>query len=334
MDSKIRVLIVDDSSLMREALKNIIETDGSIEVIGMASNGKEGVEKAVALKPDVVTMDLKMPLMDGLEAIEKIMEEQPVPIIVVSTIDTNVIIKALGIGAMDFVAVGQDIDVISKELLDKIKIASRVKPLRRMAIRPVSARKPVRVKGKFKIVAIGVSTGGPQALQTLLASLPRDLSVGMLVVQHISKGFLDGLVSWLKPYSSFEIKIAKAGDVLKPGMIMFAPDSYNMEIDDSAKIYLKEEPSQLMLHIPSIDVMMKSVAENYGEDAIGVIMTGMGSDGVEGMKAIKKAGGKTIAQDEKTSVIFGMNKLAIDSGCVDKVLPLGEIPAELLNMTS
>jgi len=336
MAGKIRVLIVDDSAFMREALKSIIEQNPDIEVVGLAKNGKEGVEKALLLKPDVITMDLKMPMMSGLEAIEAIMEESPIPIIVVSSMDITIIVKALSIGAMDFVAVTSDIETIAADLVTKIKIASRVKPLRRMKIKPcvIKAPKELSNKGTSKAVAIGISTGGPQALQQILAKLPLDFPAGILVVQHMSRGFIDGLAEWLNTTSCLHVSIAKAGDALKRGMILLAPDDLHMRIGDNGRIVLSENTSKDIIHVPSIDVMMKSVADYYGENAIGVIMTGMGQDGVEGIRAIRKASGRTIAQDEKTSVIFGMNKAAIDMGLIDKVIALESMAQELTNIVS
>ena len=336
MADKIRVLIVDDSALMREALKTVLEQDPAIEVVGLAKDGKEGVEKAFALKPNVITMDLKMPVMSGLEAIESIMEELPIPIIVVSSMDTTVIVKALSIGAMDFVAVNSDIDTIAADLLSKIKIASRVKPLRRMNIKPCTikvAKEPSKGESR-KVVAIGVSTGGPQALQQILAGIPSNFPAGILIVQHMSRGFIGGLVEWLNATSCLHVSLASTGDVLKKGMIMLAPDDFHTRIDDGGRIILSENIGKSTIHIPSIDVMMKSVADSYGENAIGIIMTGMGQDGLEGIRAIKKAGGLTIAQDEKSSVVYGMNKAAVDAGLIDRVVPLERIAEELIKMVS
>jgi len=334
--TKIRLLIVDDSALMREALKSIIEQDPGIEVVGLAKNGKEGVEKALLLKPDVITMDLKMPMMSGLEATEAIMEELPIPIIVVSSMDTTVIVKALSIGAMDFVAVTSDIETIAADLISKIKIASRVRPLRRMKIKicAVKASKELSKKETSRVIAIGVSTGGPQALQQVFAKLPPNFPCGILVVQHMSKGFIDGLAEWLNTTSCLHVSIAKVGDIIGKGMIMLAPDDLHMRIGSDGRVTLSENTSKSIVHVPSIDVMMKSVADYYGEKAIGVIMTGMGQDGVEGIRAIKNAGGVTIAQDEKSSVVFGMNKVAVDTGLADRVIALERIAEELINIIS
>lgn len=330
MPEKIRVLIVDDSALVRQSLKNILSADPGIEVIGEARDGREGCEKTRLLRPDVITMDLTMPVMGGLEATERIMEEAPTPIIVVSSMEVNVIVKALGLGAMDFVAVTQDIDTLSDEIREKVRIASHVRAIRRMKISHAPRKVPFKKDLAQKVVAIGISTGGPQALQVLLAKLPADLPASVLVVQHISPGFVQGLISWLGATSAIHLQLAKAGDALQNGTVLFAPDGFHMVVDENGRIELKEDLTHKMLHVPAIDVMMASVAKVYGETAVGIIMTGMGRDGVEGIGAIKRTGGYTIAQDEKTSVIYGMNKTAIDKGCIDRILPLDAIAEEIV----
>ena len=334
MPNQIRVLIVDDSALARQSLKEILSSDPDIEVIGEAHDGKEACEKTAALRPDVITMDITMPVMDGLQATEAIMEDIPTPIIMVSSLNVQVIVKALAMGAMDFVAVSQEIDAISEDLIQKVKIASHVKALKRIKVSHV-VRKPSIVRGGdiSKVIALGISTGGPQALQVVLSKIPVNFSAGILIVQHISPGFIQGLVDWLSLTTPIHLQLAKTGDVLKSGMAMFAPDGYHMVIDDHDRIALKEDMSKKMLHVPSIDVLMHSVAESYRNDAVGVIMTGMGRDGVDGISAIKAAGGMTIAQDEKTSVIYGMNKLAVDKGVIDSVLPLERIADEMVRIS-
>lgn len=328
---RIRVLIVDDSALMRNALKDILEQDRDIEVIGMARDGKEGVEKAMALKPDVITMDLRMPVMSGFDAIQNIMIEIPIPIIVVTSMDVNIVVKALSIGAMDFVAVTGDIDTISADLISKVRIASRVKALKRFSLKP-NIDKPARVASCLrpcKLIAIGVSTGGPQSLHDIFPKLPKDFRAGIIVVQHMSKGFIEGLAEWLNTTSALHVSVAKAGDTVCEGTILLAPDSYHTTVDENGVVRLRENTDKAVIHVPSIDVMMRSVAESFGQDAIGVIMTGMGHDGVDGIKTIKKFGGKTIAQDEHSSVVFGMNAAAIDSKAVDEVLALERIAERL-----
>ena len=332
MPKTIRVLIVDDSTLARQALSALLSTDPAIEVIGEARNGREGYEKTLALRPDVITMDITMPVMDGVQATELIMEEVPTPIVLVSTRDVQVIVKALAFGAMDFVASTGDLEEMREELIDKVKIASRVRAIRRMHIRPVLQRTITRRQAASKVVALGISTGGPQALQILLSMLPAKFPASILVVQHISPGFIQGLVEWVSVTSPLDIRVAKAGDALKIGTVFFAPDGVHMTVDKEEKIALKEDVSKKMLHVPSIDVLMRSVAEVYQERALGVIMTGMGHDGVEGISSIKSSGGYTIAQDEKTSAIYGMNKLAVDQGTIERVLPLEQIAAELIRV--
>ena len=334
MSHLIRVLIVDDSTLARQALNALLSADPEIEVIGEARNGKEGYEKALALRPDVITMDITMPIMDGLQATERIMEEVPTPIVIVSSRNVQVIVKALGFGAMDFVANTGGLDEIKEDLLQKVKIASRVKALRRMHIRPVTQRSIVSRGAASRAVALGISTGGPQALQVLLAKLPAQFPAGILVVQHISTGFIQGLVDWLSVTSPLSIRVAKAGDVLKKGTVFFAPDGVHMTVDAEEKIVLKEDGSKKTLHVPSIDVLMRSVAEVYQESAVGVIMTGMGRDGVDGIAAIKAAGGRTLAQDEKTSAIYGMNKIAVDQGMIERVVALDQMADELAHLVN
>ena len=329
----IRVLIVDDSALVREALRSILSADPDLEVVGTARDGREGVEAALRLRPDVVTMDLKMPVMDGFGAIKEIMTDGPVPVIVVSSMDVERIKKALDIGAMDFVPVTGRIEEVTADLIDKLKIAARVKPIRSVSFN-AKAVLSVSVARGFQpaIVAVGISTGGPQALRVLLSRLPADLPAGILIVQHMSEGFISGLAEWLDSATPLEVSVARDGEKLNQGTIMFAPDGRHLRIDAAGRIRLSLPPEPRKGHIPSIDVMMKSVAGSYGERAAGVIMTGMGRDGVEGIKAIKGAGGVTIAQDEESSVVFGMNREAIKTGSVDVVLPLESIAGELIRI--
>jgi two-component system chemotaxis response regulator CheB len=331
MAEKISVLIVDDSPLVRESIRSALDSEPEIEVIGTACNGEEGVRKAVTLRPKVITMDLRMPVMDGFEAIERIMQEEPTPIIVVSSMDNESIGKTLDMGVMDILKLDKDINDVACALIEKVKIASRVKAMKRARHRPESPRQVrVRPNCPFRVAAIGISTGGPQALRILFSGLNCGFPVGLLIVQHMSPGFIEGMADWLNSVSAIDVRVAWPGAILRPSSALIAPDCRHMEIDGDARIHLVEETEGRSMHIPSIDRMMKSVACAFGVNAIGVIMTGMGRDGVEGLKAIKKAGGLTIAQDESTSAIFGMNRVAIEEGIVDKVLPADEIAGEIL----
>lgn len=329
---KIRVLIVDDSALRVEMLKAALCADPCIEIAGTADNGQEGVKKALAIKPDVITMDVNMPVMDGFEAIETIMKERPTAIIAVSSADVNTVVKALSIGAMDYVTVSQDIQNIAEDLIDKIKIAKRVKPLRRMNVtRRSIAHVPVR-KDVHRVIAVGVSTGGPAALQRLFSALPKDLPASILVVQHITRGFIRGLVEYLKLKTGLDIEVAQNGEALRKAAVYFAPDDYLLRIGGHLRVELSENTIKSTPFVPSIDVMMTSIADTCQDTAIGVIMTGMANDGVNGIQAIKKAGGITIAQDQETSAIYGMNRLAVETGCIDYVLPLDEIAGKIIDV--
>jgi len=334
MGDKIRVLVVDDSQCKRDAISAILNSDPLIEVVGVAENGKVALEKTLQLKPRVVTLDLNMPVMDGNEFIVRVMGVTPVSIIVLSGVhESEKTMKALSTGAMDFISLSQGIEDIRAEITSKVKTAAKVKPIRRVnfKIHPARLNPVVGTETKTtKIIAIGSSTGGPQALQEVLSALPENLPSGVIIVQHMTKGYVQGLVEWLAQTLKVAIKVAQEGDVPAKGTVLVAPDDYNLKIDSLGKIALVTDSTRKMLHVPSITVMMQSVAEAYGPESIGVIMTGMGSDGAEGIKAIKKAGGVTIAQDEGSSAVFGMNKVAVESGYVDDVVPLEKIAEKIM----
>jgi two-component system chemotaxis response regulator CheB len=332
MSGRIRVLVVDDSAFVRAALRAILGSDPAVEVVAEARDGREGVDKVRALRPDVVTMDVSMPVMSGLEAVQRIMEECPTPIIVVSSGQIPLIVQALSFGAMDFVSISQDIESVGKEVLEKVKIASHVRPIRRIRPRPAERPEGKAAAGSARVAAVGVSTGGPQALQVLLSRLPADFPAGILVVQHIAPGFIQGLVDWLSLTSPLHLHLAHSGALLKRGEVLFAPDGLHMTIDAQERISLGELPGRPLLHVPSIDVMMESAARSFGQRSIGVLMTGMGQDGVQGMAAIRAAGGRTLAQDEESSSIFGMNKVAIEKGFVEKVAGIDRMAEELLRL--
>jgi len=333
--NKIRVLIADDSALVRDLIKAIIGLDPELDVVGEASNGREAVEKVRSLHPDIVTMDIEMPVMDGLQAIEQIMAENAVPILVVTTRgDAKTAYSAISKGALDLV-VKPDVNIEeAQEFVAKLKLMSKVRVIRHLSgsfsrQRPAVIEPPV-YQGDIgdRIVAIASSTGGPEALSVILSRLPERFPLPIVIAQHISEGFVSGMVGWLKTLSRIEIKVAENGERLRQGVAYVCPSENHMRVDSSRLITFVERHAK-DIYRPSCDVLLSSVAESFGKKAVGVILTGMGSDGVAGMKKIKEAGGRTIAQDEKTSVIFGMPKIAIESGCIDRVLPLEAISGEI-----
>jgi two-component system chemotaxis response regulator CheB len=323
--ARIRLLIVDDSFLVQEVLKEMLATDGDIEVIGAASNGKEGVEMALALKPDFITMDINMPVMNGLEAIEKIMAECSVPILVVSSInDAKVAFAACARGAMDvFPKTEVDPEKASK-LIDKIKLLATVQVIGHTKVEEAPPP-PVEVKPAFgHVVAFACSTGGPRALSLILPQLPKDFKYPILIAQHIEDGFLSGLVQWLRQISPLPVNEGLGNTAIQGGNIYVSPSEKHMVVDSQGKIgFVDRKPTDR--YRPSCDQLFTSLASSFGKHAVGVILSGMAQDGVNGMKEIKAKGGVTVAQDEKSSAVFGMNNLAIKSGCVDKILPLKEI---------
>jgi len=335
----IKVLIVDDSAFVRKALLRAMSKEPSIEIVGVAANGKEAVRKTVALLPDVITLDMKMPVMDGLDALKSIMEIRPVPVLVLSQFTregAELTLKALELGAMDFVdkssAGLMDFQSLAEEILGKIKAISRSKPRK---IAPcVSHSVPYKPSGRIDVVAIAASTGGPPALQTLLQKLPPEIDFSILITQHMPKGFTLTLARRLDSICNLRVREAEEGDILEKGTALVAPSGMHMKAEknrDMARVALGYDP-QGTVHRPSADVLFRSVAECWGERAIGVVLTGMGSDGAKGLVRIKQNGGTTIAQDEASSVIYGMPRAAAETGSVDLVLPLSEIAGKLLDL--
>lgn len=338
---KIKVLVVDDSTMMRHLLKDIMETDGSIEVIDTASNGIEALKKIKALRPDVVTLDVEMPKMDGIAALQHIMSEDPLPVIMISAatkLHADLTMKALELGAVDFVpktSGGLSLDIYKKEsfIIEKIKAASKVKNLRPLRLREhprILDQKKIDLTKPFKVVVIGTSTGGPKAIPEILSRLPSNIPASILIVQHMPKGFTGSFAEHLNWCTSLEVREAGQDDKVLPGKVLIAPGDRHMQVDSST-IKLTEDPEVNFVR-PSVDVTMKSVARSFGANSIGVILTGMGSDGAQGMKDIKAAGGRTIAQDPKGCIIPSMPSSAIGLGIVDEVLPLNEIARKILKI--
>jgi two-component system chemotaxis response regulator CheB len=340
--NKVRVLVVDDSALMRKLIPQMLETDNSIEVVGTAMDGNFCLKKIEELHPNVVTLDLQMPGMNGIDTLKEIMRRHPLPVIVVSShsIDgASITFKALGLGAFDFVTKPQDATAhmadAARELIAKIKVAAESKP-----VRPGSILSPVRAQktgtGKnatppTRIVAIGVSTGGPQALEYMLSQLPPDFPGSLVIVQHMPEGFTDMFARRLDELCAVRVKEAQSGDALEAGRVLICPGTRHITVRrlPLGDVVLLNEDAPVNGHRPSVDVLFRSVAEEYGRSAAAILMTGMGDDGAEGLGAVKKAGGMTIAQSEQSCVVFGMPKAAIERGYATRVIPLDVLSATL-----
>jgi len=341
----VRVLVVDDSALMRKLIPQMLEGDESIEVVGTAMDGTFCLKKIEELKPNVITLDLEMPGMNGIDTLKEIMRRAPVPVIVFSSHSiegASVTMKALGLGAFDFLTKPKDASAhraeTAKELIAKVKAAAECKPklciVQGLTARPQKAPQPAGAPSK--VVAIGVSTGGPQALEYLLTQFPADFPGAMAVVQHMPEGFTDMFARRLDELSPLRVKEAQSGDLLQPGRVLICPGSRHMKVKRLPMgdvVVLSDEP-RVNGHRPSVDVLMRSVAEEFRAQAVGVLMTGMGDDGAEGLGAIKKEGGMTIAQNEESCVVYGMPKVAIERGYAVRVIGLDVIGATLQALCS
>jgi len=341
--SPVRVLVVDDSALMRKLIPQILQTDPSIEVVGTAMDGHFGLRKIEELKPQVVTLDLEMPGMGGLDMLKEIMRNQRVPVIVVSSHSTegaSVTLRALSLGAFDFVAKPQDVAArmpeITSELIGKIKAAAQSRAVRCIP-EPDLHRRGIKsaAEGKrqpTRVVAIGISTGGPQALQYLLPQLPADFPAALLIVQHMPEGFTEMFARRLDEICAIGVKEAQSGDVLLAGRALIAPGNRHLKIKrlplDHVAV-LTDEP-KVNGHRPSADVLFESVAQEFRERSIAILMTGMGDDGARGLGAVKQAGGLTIAQSEDSCVVYGMPKAAVERGLAIRVVPLDALANTLL----
>lgn len=338
----IKAVIVDDVATVREILKMALESDPEIKVVGMARGGKQAIDIIPGLKPDIVLMDLKMPDMDGFQTVRHIMGFYPVPIVIISSASAkkdDMMFQALECGALDFIpkpSLG-DFDTnpnFAKDLVQKIKIYAAANVSRSIKIKFETA-KILNVsglgRGKKKVVAIASSTGGPGALKEIIPLFPADLPVGIVIVQHIVEGFIAGLVDWLQKISKVKIRVANEGDVISPGVVLFSPDTSHIIINENGKIKFEKSPPVGGVR-PAADILFPSVAKYYGSSAIGVIMTGMGDDGARGIERIKKEGGSTIAQNEETCAVFGMPKVAISRGVIDKIVPLHMIPETIIKL--
>ena len=337
MSERIRVLVVDDSALMRKLIPAILARDASIEVVGTAMDGAFALKKIEELQPDVVTLDLEMPRMDGMEMLRLIMRRAPLPVILFSTHSKEggyATLKALALGAVDFLqkpkeaAIGH-LDEIADQLIAKIKVAKRAAK-RKLPPATIAEETPVHKKGNrppvppHRIIAIGISTGGPNALQYMLSQIPSDFLSTIVVVQHMPEGFTEMFAKRLDECCPLEVHEARSGDLLLAGRVLICPGNRHMMVRRMPRgdmLVLSDGPP-VNGHRPSADVLFHSVAQEFGLTAVGVQMTGMGDDGAEGLGAIKGAGGMTIAQSEETCVVSGMPRAAILKGYANKVIPL------------
>lgn len=339
----LRVLVVDDSALMRKLIPQIIERDSNIHVVGTAMDGAFALKKIEELEPHVITLDLEMPRMDGMETLRAIMRQSRTPVIVVSAHTTqgaSSTFKALALGAFDFVAKPQDalsanMDAIATELINKIKVAAETRISKTQPEVPAARRNKKSGEKRLparRIVAIGVSTGGPNALQYVLSQLPADFPAGIVVVQHMPEGFTELFARRLDECCAIDVKEAASGDLLLAGRALICPGNRHMRVKRMPLgniVVLSEEP-KINGHRPSVDVLYRSVAQEFGREAIGLIMTGMGEDGAEALGEIRKMGGITIAQDEESCVVYGMPRAAIDRGSVMRVVPLDALANTLM----
>jgi len=354
MSAQIKVLVVDDSSLVRKIITDILESDPLITVVGTANNGKTAIYRTRELDPDVVTMDIEMPILDGLAALKYIMETNPKPVIMMSVLTQHgaeATFRALDLGAVDFIpkpssVLSLSVDEIGDLLINKVKSVFRSRiDLSKRSVEPnlhgaqTGAAGEIAENGVLtdktvssKVVGIGTSTGGPTALLNVFKKFPEKLPSPVLVVQHMPEGFTKAFSERLDNSSRIKVKEAEDGDRIMPGHGYIAPGHSHMVVEGQGqgkyiRLYRGERVSG---HMPSIDVLFSSLAEKYGSDSIGVIMTGMGRDGAEGIMNIKRSGGHTLAQDEATSIVYGMNRVAVQIGAVREEVPLFEITKKIV----
>jgi two-component system chemotaxis response regulator CheB len=347
---KIKILVVDDSAFMRKVITDMIESDQQMEVVGVARNGEDAIAKIKLLKPDVVTLDIEMPKMDGLTALRTIMAEMPLPVIMLSSLTkkgAEETLKALDLGAFDFITKPSSLIKVSapevkNELIEKIQIASRtkVKAIRNPKPSPqiiqsdtIVPSSSIQANSRFKkIVAIGTSTGGPRALQDVIPFIPSGINASFLIVQHMPPGFTKSLAERLDSMSQIHVKEAENGDVLQQGWAYLAPGDQHLKVTkQNGQFVIKlDNGDRVSGHRPSVDAMLESIVDTNHKNVVGVIMTGMGADGAQGMKKLKDSGGFVIAQDEESCIVFGMPKIAIKLDAVDKVVGLSNIANEIV----
>ncbi len=349
MTRKLKVLIVDDSALIRQILSQGLSMDPALEVVGTATDPYSARDKIVQLKPDVMTLDVEMPRMDGLDFLRRLMPQHPIPVVMVSSLTQSgkqVTLDCLEAGAVDFVAkptsnVGQSLNAMLAELRTKVKIAATVNVSHWKSRRDTLPQKLAAFSGRAlaestdKVIAIGASTGGTEAIRTVVTAFPADMP-GVVIVQHMPAGFTKMFADRLNQICAMEVREAVTGDRVLPGRILVAPGGLQMRVTRSGGIYqVSCEPGEPVSgHCPSVDVLMHSVARHVGANAIGIMLTGMGADGADGMLAMRQAGARNMAQDEASSVVFGMPRVAFERGGAEKLRPLNAIASATIKLLS
>jgi two-component system chemotaxis response regulator CheB len=346
MRKKVRVLVVDDSAYSRLTIMKMLDSDPLIEVAGTAVNGVDAMSKTMRLKPDLITLDFEMPEMDGFTFLRWLMNERPTPVIMVSSYsDSRTVFKALELGAVDFVSkptkrVSVELQNIENDLLRKargvrgFKLDVLSRNLKLIESYQGKAKEKAPLKSDIKAVAVGASTGGPPALQIILSNLPKDFPPGIVVSQHMPKGFTKPFADRLNKIARLRVKEAEDGDLVEKGKVLICPGGYHMTIKKNrgkAKVVLKKSAADEN-YVPSVDKMFLSAAESFGNKVIGVVLTGMGNDGVKGMMELNSKGSLTIAESEETAVVFGMPAEVIKAGAAQKVLSIQSIPNEIIKL--
>ena len=339
MTKVIKILIADDEPMVREGIALLLRDEKDMRIVGFAEDGEEAVRKTLELEPDVVLMDIVMPKLDGYEAVKRIMDRKPTPILMITShAAANPLFKALSAGALDLIPKpeGGDFRKFKEELLRKIRLFAGISfPKKKEAEgKPISFPKSgeMREAGRrIRIIAVGSSTGGPAALGRLLKPLPPDFPASILVVQHIAPGFEKGLVEWLSSECRLKVKLAEDEEKPLPGTVYLAPPDIHLLIRDDGRLGLDSSPP-VGGHRPSAELLFSSLARVCGADAVGIILSGMGTDGSRGLKILRDAGAHTFAQSEESCVVFGMPKAALEAGAVERVLPPEEISRELLRL--
>ena len=340
LKSTINVMIVNDSSYMLEIISDMLSSEQHIVITSKARDGLEALRKLKSQRPDVILLDLEMPNMDGLTFIQEVVKESIIPIIVVSNysqLGAKLILDSLELGALDFISIPQEdpefLRKFKNSLISKIEIAAKSNPL--VAIPDKISKLKPNVEKKFsvesvasKVIVVGASTGAPKVITDILTALPNTLPAGVLVVQHMPKDFTTNFAQRLNDVSKLEVREAKEGDVIKNGLVLLAPGDYHMTVGPDKRIKLNQSPKRFGVR-PSANVTMVSASEVFGANVIGVLLSGMGQDGAFGMKMIKKRQGITLAQDEATSVVFGMAKAANELNAVDRLVPMNSLATEI-----